>query len=278
MVLRADSAYYGADVIAAARRHRMPLLDHRPQGPGRHRGDRQDRRGCVDRDPLPARGLRRPTPSSGSVTPRSPRSRSPRSRPSPRPGRSSARLIVRRVRDANPDHVTINAQGELFRVWRHHAIFTDSPLPMLHAEADHRRHAIIEQVIADLKNGPLWRTCPPGTSPPTPPGWCSPRSRSTSPAPPARSPRASTPKPPPPPCAAADQRRRPRHPLRATLDPAPARRLALGRCLAATVHRRHRATSPQPEPIHRRQARPETPVETPSRSATRPRPQHPNPE
>ena len=34
-------------------------------------------------------------------------------------------------------------------------MFTDSPLLMLQAEADHRRHAIIEQVIADLKNGPL---------------------------------------------------------------------------------------------------------------------------
>jgi hypothetical protein len=34
-------------------------------------------------------------------------------------------------------------------------VFTDSPLPMLAAEADHRRHAIIEQVIADLKAGPL---------------------------------------------------------------------------------------------------------------------------
>jgi hypothetical protein len=38
--------------------------------------------------------------------------------------------------------------------WRT-AIFTDSPLPMLAAEADHRRHAIVEQVIADLKTGPL---------------------------------------------------------------------------------------------------------------------------
>ena len=70
-------------------------------------------------------------------------------------GRVTARLIVRRVRDANPDHVTANEQGELFPVWRHHAVFTDSPLPMLFAEADHRRHAIIEQVIADLKSGPL---------------------------------------------------------------------------------------------------------------------------
>ena len=67
----------------------------------------------------------------------------------------TARLIVRRVRDANPEHVVANAQGELFPVWRHHAVFTDSPRPMLDAEADHRRHAIIEQVIADLKNGPL---------------------------------------------------------------------------------------------------------------------------
>jgi hypothetical protein len=67
----------------------------------------------------------------------------------------SARLLVRRVRDANPDHMITNEQGELFPVWRHHALFTDSPLTMLQAEADHRRHAIIEQVIADLKNGPL---------------------------------------------------------------------------------------------------------------------------
>jgi hypothetical protein len=67
----------------------------------------------------------------------------------------TARLIVRRVCDQNPDHVVADAQGELFPAWRHHAVFTDSPLVMLQAEADHRRHAIIEQVIADLKNGPL---------------------------------------------------------------------------------------------------------------------------
>ena len=59
------------------------------------------------------------------------------------------------MRDQNPEHLQRNAQGELFPAWRHHAVFTDSPLPMLDAEADHRRHAIIEQVIADLKNGPL---------------------------------------------------------------------------------------------------------------------------
>jgi hypothetical protein len=62
----------------------------------------------------------------------------------------TARLIVRRVKDMNPDH-----QSELFTAYRYHAVFTDSPLPMLEAEKAHRAHAIVEQVIADLKNGPL---------------------------------------------------------------------------------------------------------------------------
>ncbi len=61
-----------------------------------------------------------------------------------------ARLIVRRVKDMNP-----NNQSELFPAYRYHAVFTDSPLPMLEAEKAHRGHAIVEQVIADLKNGPL---------------------------------------------------------------------------------------------------------------------------
>jgi hypothetical protein len=67
----------------------------------------------------------------------------------------TARLIVRRVRDQNPDHLVANDQGESFPAWRHHAVFTDSPLTLVQVEADHRRHAIIEQVIAELKNGPL---------------------------------------------------------------------------------------------------------------------------
>jgi hypothetical protein len=65
-----------------------------------------------------------------------------------------ARLIVRRVKRLNPTAVPAG-QGELFATWRHHAVFTDSPQPMLEAEATHRRHAVIEQVIADLKAGPL---------------------------------------------------------------------------------------------------------------------------
>mgnify|MGYP002738032619 FL=1 len=66
----------------------------------------------------------------------------------------TARLIVRRVKRLNPKAARAG-QDELFATYRHHAVFTDSPLTMLEAEASHRDHAIIEQVIADLKSGPL---------------------------------------------------------------------------------------------------------------------------
>jgi hypothetical protein len=66
----------------------------------------------------------------------------------------TARLIVRRVRRLNPATVP-PGQAEAFAVYRYHAVFTDSAEPMLAAEATHRDHAIVEQVIAELKNGPL---------------------------------------------------------------------------------------------------------------------------
>lgn len=72
----------------------------------------------------------------------------------------SARLIVRRVKRLNPASDDVE-QGELLAAYRHHAVFTDSPLGILEAEACHRDHAIIEQVICDLKNGPLAH-CPSG--------------------------------------------------------------------------------------------------------------------
>ena len=73
----------------------------------------------------------------------------------------TGRLIVRRVKRLNPRSRSTTGsasgaqQGELFAAHRHHAVFTDSQLSMLIAERTHRAHAIIEQVIADLKNGPL---------------------------------------------------------------------------------------------------------------------------
>ncbi|NMM30065.1 MAG: IS1380 family transposase [Cellulomonas sp.] len=66
----------------------------------------------------------------------------------------TARLIVRRVKRLNPKSAP-TGQGELFSIWRHHAVFTDSREQMLDAEATHRDHAIVEQTFSDLKAGAL---------------------------------------------------------------------------------------------------------------------------
>jgi hypothetical protein len=64
------------------------------------------------------------------------------------PDRITARLVVRRVKDARfPD--------ALFPVWRHHPFFTNTDLPVTEADITHRQHAIIETVFADLIDGPL---------------------------------------------------------------------------------------------------------------------------
>ena len=65
----------------------------------------------------------------------------------------TARLIVRRVRDQNKKAET--GQDELFPVWRYHAVFTDSPFELVQAEGQHRDHAVVEQVFADVTSGPL---------------------------------------------------------------------------------------------------------------------------
>jgi hypothetical protein len=65
----------------------------------------------------------------------------------------TARLIVRRVRDQNKKAQT--GQDELFPVWRYHAVFTDSPFELIQAEGQHRDHAVVEQVFADVTSGPL---------------------------------------------------------------------------------------------------------------------------
>ena len=64
----------------------------------------------------------------------------------------TARLIVRRVRGKA---TAAPGQGELFPAWRYHAVFTDSPFELVQAEEQHRGHAVIEQLLADLNDGPL---------------------------------------------------------------------------------------------------------------------------
>ena len=63
----------------------------------------------------------------------------------------TGRLIVRRVKDRN----VAEQQGLLFTAWRYHAFFTDTDVELVQAEQQHRGHAIIEQVNADVKDSAL---------------------------------------------------------------------------------------------------------------------------
>ena len=58
------------------------------------------------------------------------------------------RLIVRRTR-------LLGAQADLWPDWRHFAFVTNRTDDILLVEAEHREHAVVEQVIADLKDQAL---------------------------------------------------------------------------------------------------------------------------
>jgi hypothetical protein len=58
------------------------------------------------------------------------------------------RLIVRRTR-------LVGAQAELWPDWRHFAFITNRSEEITLVEAEHRDHAVVEQVIADLKDQAL---------------------------------------------------------------------------------------------------------------------------
>ena len=65
------------------------------------------------------------------------------------------RLIVRRVKRLQPLATDGTEQGELMAAYRHHGFITNSTLGLVEADERHRDHAIVEQVIAELKDGPL---------------------------------------------------------------------------------------------------------------------------
>jgi hypothetical protein len=153
VLVRADSAYYGHDIIAACRRagarfsvtarltptvvKAITSIDEQAWTPIRYPHaiyDEDEQRWISDAEV-----------AETTLTAFTGRRRR---------DHITARLIVRRVRRLNPKTVPAG-QTEAFAVYRYHAIFTDSTEPMLAAEATHRDHAIVEQVIAELKNGPL---------------------------------------------------------------------------------------------------------------------------
>ena len=81
------------------------------------------------------------------------------------------RLVVRRTR-------LLGAQAKLWPDWRHFCFITNRTEDITVVEAEHRDHAVVEQVIADLKDQAL-QHFPSGESTPTAPGPCSARSHTT---------------------------------------------------------------------------------------------------
>ena len=154
LIVRADSAYYGHDIIATAQRvgarfsitarqtasvtRAITDIDAQAWTPIRYPNaiwDDQEQRWVSDAEVAEI--------SFTAFTARR------------KAEHITARLIVRRVRRLNPATTARGGQDELFAAYRYHAVFTDSPEPMLLAEATHRDHAIVEQVIADLKSSAL---------------------------------------------------------------------------------------------------------------------------
>jgi hypothetical protein len=70
-------------------------------------------------------------------------------------GKAGGRLIVRRTR-------LVGAQATLWPDWRHHAFITDRAGTAVWLDADHRRHAVVELAIRDLKQGAGLCHCPSG--------------------------------------------------------------------------------------------------------------------
>jgi hypothetical protein len=70
-------------------------------------------------------------------------------------GKAELRLIVRRVKP------TPGSQLALFAKYEYHPFITDRDGAVLDLETDHRRHAEVELVIRDLKDGP-WAHMPSG--------------------------------------------------------------------------------------------------------------------
>ena len=136
LTARAGSGFYTHALVAVCRRDGCPLLHHPPpaQKPAGqcHRGHTRRRTGL-------------PFPTGWTAPPMW--QRPPISPFQSEPDAAPVRLIVRRVKP------TPGSQLALFATYSYHGFITDRDGEMLELEADHRRHAEIENAIRDLKYG-----------------------------------------------------------------------------------------------------------------------------
>ena len=133
LTLRADSGFYAGAVISACRRHdvRYSITARKNRGIQR----------AIDQ--IPARDWV-PIPywlDGGADVAETTYTAFAGTR-----HETTARLVVRRVRP------TPGSQLAMDVVFSYHAILTDRDGPLLAVEADHRRHAIVEHTICDLKH------------------------------------------------------------------------------------------------------------------------------
>jgi Transposase DDE domain group 1 len=135
LTLRADSGFYNHAVVAACRARRMRFSITVRLSPALHRviGEIAE----ADWVPIPYWLEGAADVAETTYAPFAHRG-----------ARTAVRLIVRRVRP------TPGSQLEFAGFqYTHHALITDRDGEMLALEADHRRHAVVENAIRDLKDG-----------------------------------------------------------------------------------------------------------------------------
>lgn len=134
IVLRADSGFWSADVIAACRDHDVTFsITVRRTKTVVEAIDGIDDDAWVPLEDYPQPGIAEVAATDYK----------------------DMRLIVRRVKNENE-------QARLFEVWRHHAFVTDRDGDPIDLDVHHRAHAVQEQVIRELKNGAGLARCPSG--------------------------------------------------------------------------------------------------------------------
>jgi hypothetical protein len=133
LTLRADSGFWSATVIAACRRHKLHFSVTVRQ-------TKQVQAAITAMEEAAWVDIHYPDSGVAQVAETT---------------LGDARLIVRRTR-------LVGSQATLWPDWRYHAFVTDRAGDTVSLDADHRRHAVIELAIRDLKHGAGLRHCPSG--------------------------------------------------------------------------------------------------------------------
>lgn len=151
VLLRADSAYYGHATVAAARKAGADVSITARQDPAVKRAI-----GTIGEDAWTKIQYTNAIydPDTDTWTSDAEVAEVPFTAFTSKPNkdRIQGRLVVRRIPELNKKKLS---QPTLFDTHRFHAFFTTSTLDTVTADQVHRRHAIIEQVNADLKHSAL---------------------------------------------------------------------------------------------------------------------------